>query len=70
MRKDNRKMNTYEIKASIIKIHAEGTNKRFMTLQLDENYTKSIRIPNSLYQELKNRGALTSQKARALRIKK
>lgn len=55
-----------EINAKIIKIHAEGTNKRYMTIQLTEEYIKSIRIPDYLYQELKKRGVITSQKQRAL----
>lgn len=57
------------MKAEIIKIHAEGTNKRFMTIVLETGFVTSLRISQNLYLELRNNGVITSQKLRYIKKK-
>lgn len=56
------------MKTEIIKIHAEGCNLRLMTIKVDDKEF-TLRISHELYDLLKSKNVMTSQKLRWIKQK-
>lgn len=56
------------MKTEIIKIHAEGCNLRLMTIKVDDKEF-TLRISRELYDLLKSKNVMTSQKLRWIKQK-
>ena len=56
------------MKTEIIKIHAEGCNLRLMTIKVDDKEF-TLRISHELYDLLRSKNVMTSQKLRWIKQK-